>query len=80
MDKLIIHWEFRIPEPDDGCHISIWYALQGAEFVHAVTHHVFYRNDINIALDILEHAYPGKNVEFERGRGVIYVHRIYKEQ
>ena len=80
MNKITIHWEFRILDPDDGCHISIWYAMPGGEFVHATTYHVFLCDDFNPAIAILGHAYPGKNVEFTRGRGVIYVHKIYKER
>ena len=80
MDKIAIQFKFRIPEPDDGYHISIWYSMPGEDFIRAVTYHVFYRNHFNCAIAILEHAYPGKTVEFTRGRGVIYAHRIYKER
>ena len=76
MDTITIRWEFRIPEPNDDCHISIWYALPGADFIHAQTYHVFHEDNINAALSILECAYPGKTVEFARSRGVIFVHKI----
>lgn len=62
---MIIRWGFDIPQPDDKCHLSVWYSIDGAERQHAITYHVFYCDGpINPYVDILEKVFPGRVVEF----------------
>lgn len=69
---MIIRWGYVIPEPDDGCHISIWYMVNGGPAQHAITYHVFYCEDINPVIDILEKVFPGKTVAFTRAKSLEY--------
>lgn len=70
---MIIRWGYVIPEPDDGCHISIWYMLNGGPAQHAVTYHVFLLDKpFNPVIDILEKVFPGKTVAFTRAKSLEY--------
>ena len=69
---MIIRWGYKIPEPDDLCHLSVWYMVNGGPAQHAITYHVFYCEDINPVIDILEKVFPGKTVEFSRAKSLEY--------
>ena len=64
---MIVDWKFRIPEPDDGCHISVWFRVEKGKWTHAITYHVFYIGDeINPVVEILEKLFPGETITFKR--------------